>query len=258
MAEPKILIFDLETIPDLKEVMRVFPGLSDYPGRTLKASMNSVICFGYQVFGEHEDPKCMSAWDYPAWDNDINDDRDLVMEAREIIASADAVVTHNGKRFDWKFFQTRLMKWGLPPLHKINHIDTCVLARQHLHLFNNKLDTLGQFLVDDKKMDHEGWNLWVRVLNKDRDALRKMVEYCKQDVRLLGKVFKKMRPFITNMPNYNIEREIEQVLCPVCGSTRVKKDGVRYVISGRVQKYFCNDCYSHSSAGKRNIEPKTF
>lgn len=238
------------------EVMKVMPGLSAYPGLTLKASINSIICFGYQIFGE-EKVRCLNAWDYSSWTKDLNDDEKLLKDAREILSTADVVVTHNGKRFDWKFFQTRLLKYGMDPLPKINHIDTCALAKQHLFLFNNRLNTLGEFLVKEKKLENGGWDLWVRVMNRDEKAMKLMTEYCKQDVNLLKKVFKKLRPFVNNMPNYNIDREGEDLLCPNCGSTRMKKDGLRYTATQRVQRYSCRDCLTGFSARRKDGLPKS-
>jgi len=49
---PRIILWDLETLPDLKEVLKVYPSLSDFNGRTLKAQITSIISFGYKEFGK--------------------------------------------------------------------------------------------------------------------------------------------------------------------------------------------------------------
>ena len=106
MADPRIVLFDLETLPNLTEVMKVLPSLSDYPGRTLKAQLNSVICAGWKVFGESK-VHCINAWDFSTWNKSVNDDKQIVSAIRDVLAEADAVVTHNGKKFDWKSRQER-------------------------------------------------------------------------------------------------------------------------------------------------------
>ena len=116
MRDPKIVIFDLETLPNLPEALKVWPQLSSFPGRTLKATVSSIICFGYKVVDQDMKAKCLNAWDWPEWEVDVNNDRALLEMAYEILHDADAVVTHNGKRFDWRHIQTRLKKNSLPLL----------------------------------------------------------------------------------------------------------------------------------------------
>lgn len=254
MAEPRIVLFDLEVLADVDEAMKVFFQLGNYPGLTLKAQINSVICFGYKILGEKE-VKCISAWDFKRpWAKDVNDDFAIVKAAYEILKDADAVITHNGRRFDWKFLQTRLMINDLPPLRKIPHIDTCALAKQHLYLFNNKLNTLGK-LVDDKKLENGGQELWTNVRARKKSSLALMTKYCKQDVNLLEKVFRKLRPFITNLPNHNMFSKGQHV-CPGCGSKYIKKHGTGVTGMTVYQRYYCNDCGLNSRGSIKDSAPK--
>ena len=243
---PRIIIFDIETLPNLKEVMRVFPSLSDYWGQTLKASINSIICFGYKVVDEDKKAKCVNAWDFPSWNKDVNDDYEIVKALRKILNEADAVVTHNGKRFDFKFIQSRLLYHNLPLLHDIKHIDTCTLAKKNLFLFNNKLNTLGKFILDEGKLENGGWDLWCRVMERDPKAMKLMSDYCKQDVNLLEKVFLRVRPFAKNIPNHNLflSSEDGSNLCNSCGSVNLQKNGIRTTLSSISQRYRCLDCGS--------------
>jgi DNA polymerase elongation subunit (family B) len=244
--EPKIILFDIETLPDLKEVMKVIPQIGAYPGLTLKATLNSVICFGYKVFAEDDKPKCINAWDFKPWAKDVNNDYEIVKAAREILSEADAVVTHNGRRFDWKFLQTRLIYHKLPPLPKIPHIDTCALAKSNLFLFNNRLNTLAKFLTSEEKMENGGWDLWFKVLNRDPKSMRIMTDYCKQDVNVLEKVFKVLRPFCTQIPNYNLFGGHKKNVCPSCGSSRLRGLGWRYTKTTSYRRFICLDCSSFS------------
>lgn len=255
MSEPRILLFDIESMPDLDMVMNHLPSMSDYPGLTLKASINSVICFGYKWYGEGK-THCLNAWDFKGWRTNINDDKELLKAALEIISTADAVVTHNGKRFDWKFIQTRLLKHNLPPLPKIVHIDTCAEAKRNLLMFNNRLNTVAKFLTKSEKLENGGWDLWSRVMRRDADAMSLMTKYCKQDVNVLGEVFKRLKPFINQLPNYNLYSTIEKDLCPNCGSTRLQKNGTVANKNLIRQRYRCADCGTCSSIRKEGHHPK--
>lgn len=240
---PEIILFDLETLPDLEQALKVWCQLSNYPGKTLRATITSVICAGYKYLGEKQ-THCINAWDFPEWKKDKNNDKQVVKALYDVLSTADAVVTHNGKRFDWKYLQTRLMKHGLPPLHHIPHIDTKELASRNLFSFNNRLGYIGDWLTQDTKLNHEGWDMWVDVYNDKARAKKMMTKYCKQDVLLLEKVFKKLMPFATNIPNHNLWVDKDEKVCPSCGSKKLKSYGLRHTKTRSYRRYRCMNCNS--------------
>ncbi len=258
MEGPKITIFDLETLPNMKEAMKVWPQLSNYPGLTLKATITSIICMGWKRYGEKK-THCINAWDYSArWKKDVNDDYELVKAARDVLKDSDAVITYNGKRFDWKHLQTRILYHGLEPLHNIHHIDAMQVAKRHLYAFNNRLTTIAQLTTDDDKLDHgEGWDLWVKVSERDPKAMKLMEKYCKQDVVVLEKVYNVLRPLINNIPNHNIYTHAERV-CPNCGSMRIISNGWRTTKTGRYKRYLCQNCGTSSRTDTKDQMPRTF
>lgn len=242
---PKIVIFDLETLPNLPEALKVWPQLSNYPGLTLRATITSIICAGWKLY-DKKGINCINAWDFPAWKKDVNNDYHVVKAIHDVLHDADAVVTHNGKRFDWKFLQTRIMKHGMKPLSNINHIDTKELASRNLFSFNNKLGTLGEWLVNDKKLDNGGWELWVDVHNREEKAMKLMERYCKQDVLLLEKIFRELRPFAKNIPNHNLWVDEDGRVCPSCGGGNLKSHGWRYTSTTKYRRFMCYGCGSVS------------
>ena len=254
--KPLIILFDIETLPNLKEALRIWPSLSNYPGLTLKAAINSIICFGYKVLDEKT--KCLCAWDYKSWKKDVNNDYEIVRDIYFILKDADTVVTHNGKSFDWKFIQTRLIKHGFPPLDKINHVDTKNLAKSNLSFFNNKLNTISKFLKLGTKLEHEGWELWENVHNKVKSSMAKMKKYCIQDVDLLEKVFIKLRPFakVTNFNLYKMEGEDE--LCPNCGSKSLSSDGWRHTATMSFRRRVCRDCGTRCRTNVKGNTPRCY
>lgn len=224
--------------------MEVYPQLSNYPGLTLKADICSVICFGYRIMGEKE-TKCINAWDFPEWKKDVNNDKPLLEAAYEILKDADAVITHNGRRFDEKFFKTRLMINDMPPLPLgMKHIDTCQLAKRNLYTFNNKLDTLGKLFAKERKLENGGWDLWVRVRKRDAKAMQLMTKYCIQDVVVLSKIFKKLIHLSKGLPNHNLFHVGQKHLCPSCGSTRLIGRGYNLTKTRSYKRLQCKDCHS--------------
>ena len=231
------------------EGLKVWNQMSDYPGRTLKADISTVICFGYMWMGEKK-AACRSLWSFKEWKKNVNNDLPLIRFAHSVIKDADAIVTHNGKRFDFPFLNTRIQYWrsrgckdlGLIP--KIPHIDTCSVLKRNLYLFNNRLNNAGKFLDQGQKLKHSGWDLWVDVHNKDEKAMIKMEKYCKQDVLLLSKVYNELKAIGTGMPNMNLFDDRQA--CPRCGEYRLIKDRKRPYRSKIVQTYICSSCGAYS------------
>jgi hypothetical protein len=261
VKEPKIVLFDLEIIPNLQKALEYWTQLSSkFEIKTMKATVSSICCVGYKIYGE-KTTHCINAWDYTSWDKDVNDDYTVCAEIYEVLKDADAVITYNGKRFDWKYLQTRLIYHGLPVLHDIPHIDVLLVVRKNLFNINNKLDTVGKYLTDDRKLSHTGWKLWIDTHNKDPKACELMEKYCKQDVDLLEKVFVTVRPFVKNLPNKNLfrsqKRKLEgTLLCPTCGSEELEGNGWRHTKTRSYQRLRCKTCGSSSRLDANDGNPR--
>lgn len=253
--KPRILILDLETIPNLPEALKVWTQLSDFPGRTLKATISTIICFGYKVVGEGE-AKCLNAWDYPNWLTNVNDDSRLVRDAARIIKTADVIVFQNGKRFDWKFLQTRLLINGLSPLPSILSVDTKNEAKKHLLAFSNSLKHLASQFTDAEKMENEGWDLWVKVHGRDKFAQDVMSTYCKHDILATEAVFNALRPLIKTLPNMN-QFKLEENVCPNCGGHDLRRRGMRLLKERMVQRFKCFGCGAWSNNTVKSLTPKS-
>lgn len=258
--EPRVVLYDIETLPDLQQALHVWPSLSNYPGLTFKASINSVCCFGWKVLGE-EKANVICAWDFPEWNVNVNDDIPLLKSAYEVLNSADAVITQNGKKFDEPFLQTRFLLKDLPGLPPTKHVDTKQLAKK-FSFFSNSLKYLAEQLTEQRKMENEGWSLWVKVHGRDAAAMKLMSEYCAQDVEALEAVFRKLRRAsggANALPNHNLFNVAQGGLncCPHCGSTRLMKNGVRHSQTGSYQRYHCNDCFASSRTDVRDRLPRS-
>lgn len=255
MSEPKIVLFDLETIPNLEEALKVWPQLSTFPGRTLKATVSTILCAAWKTYGEKK-VDCVRAWDFRSWKRSVNDDKKICEALYEALSDADAVVTHNGRRFDWKFLQTRLRYHKLPPLPKIHHIDTKATSSKHMYAFNNRLGYLGEQFAGTRKLDHEGWELWVKCWHKDPKAMKTMEKYNIQDVIALEKLFIELKPLIDEIPNYNLFKEHDKPACPKCGSTRLLSNGYRHTQTRSYKRYQCQDCRCWMRVDAKDRNPR--
>lgn len=235
----KILFLDIETKPILAYVWRLFDqniGLNQIvePGGT--------ICVGAKWMGERE----------MIFVSDWNDGHQKMIETmHELISEADGVVTYNGDKFDLPKLNGEFVKAGLIPPKPPTSIDIYKTVRQ-LGFDSGKLDFVGPYLELGQKVKHEGFDLWTKTMAGDPAAQKRMERYCIQDVRLLERVYKRLRPYVKNHPNVNLEIDIPNV-CGACGSKHVHKRGFRNTKMYRVQQLQCQDCGSWSDGTRRKI-----
>lgn len=248
MSKPRILLWDLEILRATDIPSHKWFGVSNYPGRTMGADINSIICFGYKWLGEGK-ADSINAWDFPGWEESVNDDGEVVAAAHALFAEADAIVTHYGKKFDLKFYNARAMFHGFPPLPKMPHIDTQIVASRNLRLFSNKLDEVASFFGLETKLSTTP-QLWDGVRYRDIDSMNKMAEYCAQDVEVLEQVYTKLLPLASGVPNYNLFTGEDLHVCPKCGSINVHKHGTKVTATTKLQRFQCQDCGAVSTAGK--------
>jgi predicted RNA-binding Zn-ribbon protein involved in translation (DUF1610 family) len=267
VKNPKIVLWDIETCPNTYEHINILPEYnSDRFGLTLRADVNTLLCFGYKYLGE-KNARCINVWDFKSGEKDINSDKEILIASRKILEDADGIVTHNGASFDLKFFNTRLVMNGLSPLPNIPHMDTKRLAQSKLFFIRNRLDYLAEKLDTARKMENGGWKLWTRLAHSSqvgprcpskeqtKKDKRIMSKYCAQDVQALEKLFLKLRPFATNMPNHNIfNPESGGQTCPKCGSSHVQRRGQMVTASVLYQRFQCQDCGSWSKQTKKGLK----
>lgn len=258
MSKPKIVLWDIEIILNLPEIQKNFMEIYEYS--TMKASMSSMISFGYMDL-EDKKSKCINAWDFPKrWAKDINDDYEVVKFAGEYLSKCDGMVTHYGSGFDLPFLNSRLLYHGLPTIpNGIPHIDTCKVARKRLYIHRNRLNTLTKFFGLDKKMKHSGAEMWVKVSQRNKKACNEMSKYCAQDVMALKGLFLKLRPLISNIPNYNIFSENPEDVrsCANCGHRKLQRWGKHVTKTKTYQRYRCPKCGSYSRTDAKDSKPRS-
>jgi len=226
MAEPRILIYDIETA-----------GVNSF-----KPDLSSIINFGYKWFGEGK-VKVLTIDQYPKWFNTRTglNDRGLVIAALKIFEEADLMVAHYGDRFDRRFLQGRCALHHLPSPPPTKQRDTWQIARRAFNFSSNRLtDLVDNFRLPFKKFtkkkpDHwPGW--WMRALAGDKRAIHEMAAYCAKDVLALECLYKTLRPY-----DYPHLRLYENPLCRLCGG-HTQRRGDAYIGERKYQRYQCKSC----------------
>ena len=183
---PRVLFFDLETSAALAYVFsrhKVFLNQD-----AIHTEGGKILVAGYRFLGEDKTKVLYNK-------SEIRQGGDYLICAQmwEVFNNSDVVVAHNCKNFDLKMLETRCMANGLPPLPKVQIIDTLEMAKKNFRFPSNKLDSLAAYLDIGRKISTGGIELWTKVQQGDEQAPADMVEYCEQDVDLLVEVFLALR-----------------------------------------------------------------
>lgn len=181
----KRLFFDLEVSANIVFSWRIGRDVSLSPDDIIQERAIMCVCWKWEGSDEVHSLE---------WNK--GDDKNLLTKFAKIIDGADEVLTQNGDAFDIKWLRARCIYHDIPVSPKFNSIDTLKMARSGFKFNSNKLDYMGEFLGVGKKIKTE-YNLWKDItLNNCKVSMDKMVTYCKQDVVLLEKVYKKLQPFV--------------------------------------------------------------
>lgn len=253
MAEPRILIWDVENSHSIAAIFQLF---NDYISHENILQEKYLISASWKWLGE-KTVYSVSVLDNPKlYAKDPHNDLHVLKTLHNVLSSADVIVAHNGDGFDIKLTEGRMLAQGLPPLPPIPSIDTLKVAKSRLLLSSNKLDYLARYLGFGRKIRTNN-ELWLRILNGDKSAIKEMVTYNKHDVVLLEKVFLKLRPFCANHLNRALFGKTEG--CPRCGSRQFQSRGTHKAISRVYRRFQCNSCGGWwREAGKSLVStPKT-
>ena len=176
------------------------------------------------------------------WDKK-QDDKKLLSEFIKIANQADELVGHNGDNFDLKWIRTRCLFHGIEMFPNYTTIDTLKISRSKFKFNSNRLNYIAQYLGIGQKIKTE-FNLWKDiVLNKDAQAMDKMIKYCKKDVVLLEKVHKHLSKHVYNKTHFGVIFGSDRGSCPECGSDELTIAKRRITATGLKKIQFqCKTC----------------
>ena len=240
-----ILLLDIETSPNSAYVW----GLYDQNiGINQMIDSSQVLCYCAKWLGDKE----------VVFDSIHKSSRKKMLKGiHGLISKADGIVTYNGNKFDLPILNKEFLLHGFNPPSPSKKIDLLRTVRSNFRFTSNKLDYVSQQLGLGKKVEHEGFELWLKCMDKDSAAWGRMEKYNIQDVLLLEKLYYKLLPWIKSLPNRNVEADDH--VCPSCGSKHLHKSGTRQTVTALYQRYKCSDCGSWSqgtTAIKKGIKIK--
>lgn len=251
--KPKILVIDIESAPIEAYVW----GLWDQNiGIDFIAKDWTILSFAAQWFGQRE---MIYADTGGRGIEKVRDDYPLMGQIWSLLHEADIVVAQNGKRFDVRKINARLILHGYAPYSPVRVIDTMVEAKRHFAFTSQKLAWTSKLLTDSPKSEHKkfpGFELWIECLKDNPDAWKELRKYNCQDIVSTRKVYEKLRPWIKNHPNVSTYDLRAGATCPNCGSANIKHVGSATLQAGVYAQYQCLACGAWPR-GKELLNPAT-
>lgn len=232
----KILLLDIESSPNTAHVWGLWQ-----QNVSINQLMESsyVLCYAAKWYGEKE-----------VMFDSVHQSRPKTMlkGIHGLLNDADAVVHYNGTKFDIPTLNKEFLLHSFNPPSPYKQIDLLRVVRSNFRFPSNKLDYVAQRLNLGKKHEHEGHELWVKCMNGDKDAWKRMEKYNIQDVVLLENLYGHLLPWIKSHPNHNLFSDCH--VCPNCSSSSLQRRGTAISATGTYQRYQCRSCGTWSQSTK--------
>jgi hypothetical protein len=234
-SKPKILLLDIETGPGIAYFWNLYD--DSIPLDRLIAP-SRILCAAFKWYGEKGET-FVSEWTHTP-------ERMLTI-LRDALSEADAVVTYNGSKFDFKWLRGEFIAKRIRPAGHFANIDLYKLVKQ-CRFDSGKLEYVGPYLNIGRKTKHAGFKLWRDVLAGCPKARAKMEKYNRQDVRLMVGLYRLMAPYMENHPS------LHGPACSTCGSKKWHKRGTRKTRHYEYDRLECQSCGHWDKGPKRKIK----
>jgi hypothetical protein len=235
LLDQKVLILDIEWKPTKAYVWGPF---KQYVGDNQIIEFGGLLCIGCKWLGEKK-VHLFSEWEH----GHVG----MIEAAYAMMNEADVIIGFNSDKFDIPKLLGEGLLHGIPPVAPTTSIDL-YKAIKRFGYFRSSLGHIAPFLGIGKKMEHEGMALWVKVINGEERAQRRMGRYCGQDVRLTERLYLKIRPYIRNHPYLG---QAGRGDCPACGGHHSHSRGNVRTRFFQKQRLVCQDC-GHWYYGKQS------
>lgn len=238
----KILFWDIETLPNISYHWDWWN--TNIPAMSHNIQLGFMLSHAWQ-WGVDGEVHCSILTPEEIANRD---DSRIVMEMHKLFDHADVIIAHNGKRFDVKKANASFARLGLKPPSPYKVIDTVKISKKFFNLPSHSLNFLCQYFnLGVQKVEHEGFNLWARCYQGDKEALAKMVEYNRGDIPTLVKLYLHLRAWGNDGVDISPLLESHKLTCPTCGSHDVLDTHNQVVVGRKLHKvYRCHECDSQS------------
>ena len=229
----KRLFFDIETSPMIVYSWRVGWKLNIGTHNIIEDW--KIICISYKW--EHEDKVHNFTWDKNKCD------KKMLIDFIQVMNQADECIAHNGDRFDIKKIRTRCIFHRIQMFPNYKTLDTLKKAKSGFNFNSNRLDYIAKFLGVGAKLEHEGFDMWVKCMQGDPQALKDMVLYCDMDIIVLEAVYLVMQNWIKPNTHAGVLNNNLKYSCPCCGDENpILLKNIVTTMGSIKRQMECNNC----------------
>lgn len=250
MTAPRVLLIDIETSPNLAWTFDLWR-TTIAPIKIVEVSR--VICFSAKWLGESsKDMRFHSihGFQHAKSKTTMEANRQVMVEAAWwLLDEADIVIHYNGHAFDLPYLNREFLHFGLGPPSPYRQIDLLQTVRKQFQFPSNQLAHVSKELGLEGKVEHEGFELWIKCLAGDNDAWKRMRKYNQRDVELLDELYDILRPWVISHPSFAAFSGT--FVCPACGGENLQRRGYAYTQTGQYQRVQCMDCFKWSRHNRR-------
>ncbi len=145
--------------------------------------------------------KTLRADDYPNWEHEKANDRQMTIDIATELRKHAIVVGHYSKLFDIKFLRAKMFRHGIEPLPLMFGIDTWKIALDNFKVSSRRMKSLSIFAgIPMDKEEPEGDRWMKAAFNGDKDAMDKILSHNIRDVEILEKLAQISFPYLRSIP----------------------------------------------------------
>ena len=128
------------------------------------------------------------------------DDSKLCIAIRDELERYNLIVGWNSKLFDLPLLNARLAKHGQRPCRVQFHGDMMWYAGgSSMRIGSRKLVNVQKFFKLGEEKTEIDWEDWQKVATGDQKAMKKVVEHCEADVKVLAEAYWKLLPYVATL-----------------------------------------------------------
>lgn len=220
----KILFLDIETF-----------------GFDFNADKGFILCACYKWLGETKVHTITRKNPTKFADNPEND-KEICKQLAEIIEAADMIFTWNGRSFDIRFIQTRMLKHRLGYLPPVPHEDGLLTARAGLKM-TRSLKNVGKFFKLKNQKEGVDIDEWMKAGAGHPKALKHVIEHCITDIKMTEEAYHLIAPMSRSHPRVQSDVSV----CRFCASGKLQSRGRIVALRHYRVRYHCMNCGAWSS-----------
>lgn len=177
----------------------------------------------------------------------VTDDRYITKAVSDALRQADVHVTYNGKRYDWRWVQTRrlmygwdLLPTGIPHVDLLYTVRTQIAGGASLKAISGSDPVLMELGLAKTPVTGPQW---INAVSGDSAALKYVETHCKKDVLVLEAEYERFQGHVWQHPRLAVDRKA----CKFCEGPLIQCKKRHTALANPVIQYQCRKCFKYQT-----------